>query len=171
LFLAHYGEDTNLTYSLFIINSMYGNRVSVSKGLDGRVVACTGEYVSLWRDGEMVNSTIRFHKDPDGAGVYGASHGGFYYASNSEDKPSKTYSNGYPHGGVYSLEFDSDGNTIGYFPILKDTVDNCGGGKTPWGTWVSCEEESGPGEFITNQPAGLVWQTDPSGRLQVRSSK
>jgi secreted PhoX family phosphatase len=30
---------------------------------------------------------------------------------------------------------------------------NCGGGRTPWMTWVSCEEESN----------GNIYQVDPSG--------
>lgn len=157
-------EPGNYDHPNVYVTDKDGKRVKVSKGLTGKSVAYTGEHVVT--TGGL--SFIKFHQDPDGGAIYPADHGGFYYASNSEDKPSKSIEMGWPHGGVYSLEFNADGDVIDYFPILQNTVDNCGGGKTPWGTWVTCEEERGPGEFVTSQQAGLVWQTDPSGRLMPK---
>jgi hypothetical protein len=79
--------------------------------------------------------------------------GGWIYASNSEDSSA---------GGVGAITFDSSGNVIGYQHILglsnstlPKTQRNCGGGKTYWNTWLTCEEHD----------AGQVWETDPWGNI------
>ena len=41
------------------------------------------------------------------------------------------------------MYFDEDGTLVDYKTLLSNTDRNCGGGLTPWGTWISCEEEDG----------------------------
>ena len=55
-------------------------------------------------------------------------------------------------GGVGAITFNADGEVINYDMILEGTSQNCGGGKTYWGTWVTCEE---------NGSSGQVWEVDP----------
>jgi hypothetical protein len=73
--------------------------------------------------------------------------GGWIYVSNSEVRRP------WYQGGVGAITFDSQGHIREYRMILTNTTANCGGGVTPWGSWVSGEEYR----------EGLFWQVDPTG--------
>ncbi|CAB9499161.1 osmC-like protein [Seminavis robusta] len=135
-----------------LVYDKYRRAVSLSDGLNGRAIAYSGEPVQLYDPdtGECAGfSSSNFHGKPDAAEVFPAPGGGWYYASNAETTP----------GGVFTLEFDSTGRVIDYFPLITSTSRNCGGGDTPWGSWVTCEELGSNGH---------VYQTDPSGNMSPR---
>jgi hypothetical protein len=122
----------------------------LSEGLDARILAITDQNVPYDLGGW---SQERFHGQPDGGATYPDSRpenpGGWIYVSNSEIPLEE--------GGVGALTFDKDGNVIDYRMLLNNTNMNCGGGRTPWNTWVSCEEV----EFT-----GLIYQVDPTGERE-----
>jgi len=110
-----------------------------------RVIAEQGQRVP-YADGDR--SSKSYHTMTDAAGIIpldpqNPTEGGYAYVVNSEEEDGD--------GGVYAIYFDKDGNVLEYKSLLTGTTDNCGGGLTPWNTWVSCEEYS----------EGQCWEVDP----------
>ncbi|KAL7469681.1 hypothetical protein ACHAXS_009935 [Conticribra weissflogii] len=117
--------------------------IKVSRGMSVRVVATANKRVKL-SNGQR--SSLPFHGMPDGAAVFSLSDGGYVYVSNSEMDSSR--------GGVYAVYFNNRGDVVDYKMLLSNTTRNCAGGKTPFNSWVSCEEYA----------RGQCWQVDPQGR-------
>jgi uncharacterized protein len=111
------------------------NGVMLPKGFRSRVLATSGRAVG--------KSGYLWHSAPDGGAVFPQRDGGWVYTSNSET----TAASG---GGAGALRFDKRGEVVDAYRILSDTNNNCAGGPTPWGTWLSCEET----------PTGQVWECD-----------
>lgn len=160
----------------------------LSAGLEGRLIAITDEFVPyhyntdysntknptsadvadsttidmMLRGGKIRNvhsssSSIRFHDRPDAAACFPTtSDGGWYYMSNAEvgdEYDSK--------GGVGRITFDSSGNVIDYRMVLNGTRMNYGSGKTPWNTFISCEEFD----------SGHCWEVDPQDKITPRETR
>ena len=117
--------------------------------------ALEGTRVALVRNHELKGSNAS-HRNwgpggPDQAGIDRLDAGRAY----------DTYQDGRPlPGGTTTLVYDmATGQTVRQHLSLAGTSTNCGGGHTPWGSWLTCEEtEETPADADVTKAHGYVFE-------------
>lgn len=135
--------------------------LSLPEGFSYRILAETG--VSTLESGEPTPS------DPDGAAAF-ESNGQTAIVTNHEIGSNEAY--GVPplagltfdagaRGGCTTIVLDGSGARVSEYVSIAGTHNNCAGGRTPWATWLTCEESEARAGGPLLFDHGWCFEVDP----------
>ncbi|POX64467.1 Tat pathway signal sequence domain protein [Streptomyces sp. Ru62] len=158
------GETTALGYGPLVPDP--DGILALPEGFTYRVVTYSGR--TVLRTGEPTPS------NHDGTAAFPRPDGGALLVNNHELMgPRADWAHPVPllenhvydpgaAGGCTVVEVDEDGTPLGEWVGIAGTSSNCAGGRTPWGTWLTCEEtEDLAGTNGMTKDHGYVFEVDP----------
>ena len=135
--------------------------LALPEGFSYTIVARSG--VSELVDGGLTPD------DPDGTASFPTATG-FTLVNNHEvggSEPNRvpaleglTYDPG-AGGGTTNIDVDHDGKRVREYVSVAGTHNNCAGGLTPWGTWLTCEETEARAGGALTKDHGYCFEVSP----------
>lgn len=132
-------------------------------------------YTIISKQGERMSDGLEVPDYHDGMGCFQGPNGELILVRNHEmplyfpsDPESPVPAMAYDpaaSGGTTTIWLDQQLNVTRHFLSLTGTIRNCGGGVTPWGTWISCEEAGMDGWFMGDRH-GYCYEVNPRQALQ-----
>jgi secreted PhoX family phosphatase len=126
-------------------------------------------YVSFGWTGDLMSNGLLTPSTHDGMGAFEGPDDTILIVRNHERSPDRAFAadpydaNG--GGGTTTLTFDPrSARVLSSVPSLTGTLRNCAGGRTPWKSWLSCEETTlgPPGNGLERQH-GYVFEVPSDG--------
>ena len=133
-------------------------------------------YTVISREGELMTDGHKVPGFHDGMGCFAGPDGHIVLVRNHEtpftdkdaiDSPTPQYAyDPKASGGTTTIWLDDQLKVIKHHLSLTGTIRNCGGGSTPWGTWISSEEAGYNGWFMGKRH-GYNFEVNPLNSLQL----
>jgi secreted PhoX family phosphatase len=182
--MAATGADTAVARSVRSVAGATRNKPGY-----GPLVKVKGADFSLPKDftvvkfgeaGSKMSDGLRVPKHHDGTTAARSGRHAVRILRNHENAaPGKSISkrNAYDRtarGGVTSTVFDTkNGKAVASGLVLNGTDNNCNGGPTPWGSWLTCEESTVGPNVGFEKPHGYVFEVpfDARGPIEPRPIK
>ncbi len=134
---------------------------------DGLLVPARPDGMAAFRGPKGRTILIRNHEN----GAQGPGNGAFgdKYQRLSKVKPASFYDYGYGRapglGATTTVVYDAQsGRLVSQFLSLAGTYNNCAGGPTPWGSWISCEENTSRAGGDTEKDHGYAFEVPATTR-------